>query len=332
MRFYIDTPSIKIHRLSENDDFQIDFDINKDGFVAKLKIRLDPNSVYWDTFGEEDEQSPISFDKLIISLSTDLDVSNNEFLENAYFAVTEYLTILFRYIQIELGQYWADIGQIQDWSLYTFIEKTNAKWVIGDAEKEVGFPIGGFSKEKRNILFASRQRQYPDWSDGLDGKQTLSLKAWIEEHKPVDLERQLLAESKRLLSRGDYKSSSVLAITVLERPLEEFIKKRCKSKGISKKTLDTYDKNHFVGDYLKLLLPLVLEPNELTEWVDNWLKSAKHWFAGKFSGNQIIEWAVEFNKARNDAVHRGITPAFETVDKGIFAIEAIYEFVIDAIK
>lgn len=323
MRFYIDTPSIKIHQLSEKDDFQIDFDINRDGFVAKLKIRLDPDSVYWDTFGEEDEQSPISFDKLIVSLSTELDISSTEFLENAYFVVTEYLTILFRYIQIELGQYLVDIGSIPDWNLPTFLYKTNAKWVVEEIEKKVLIPLGGFSK-KSNILFADKERQYPDWSsDGLDMKQVPIIKTWVEEHKPIELEKQLLAESKRLLSHGDYKSSSVSAITALERPLEVFVKKRCKNKGISKNTLDNYDKNHYVGDYLKLLLPLVLEPDELTKW----LRSSKRWHTEKLNGNQIIEWAIDLNKVRNGAVHEGKTPEFEIVDKGIFAVEAIYEFV-----
>jgi len=323
MRFYIDTPSIKFHRQSENGDFQIDFDLNRDGFVAKLKVRLDPNSVEWGTVGDEDEQYPISFDKLIISLSTELEISSHEFLENAYFAVTEHLTILFRYIQIELGQYWVDIGTIPDWNLYAFIYKTNAKWVVEGIEKKVIIPLGGFSK-KSSILFADKERQYPDWcSDGLDMKQVPIIKNWVEEHKPIELEKQLIAESKRLLLRGDYKSSSVFAITALERPLEAFVKKRCKNKGISKKSLDNYDKNHYVSDYLKLLLPLVLEPNELTKW----LRSSKRRYTEKLNDNEIIEWAIDLNKVRNGAVHEGKTPEFETIDKGIFAVEVIYEFV-----
>ena len=315
MRFYIDTPPIDIQQLSEKDDFQIEIDLHKNDFVARLNIGLDPKSIEWDTH-DGDDVFPRNFNRLIMSLSTESEVSYTKFLENAYFVVIEYLDIFFRFIQIKLGQYWVDIGSIPDWDLFIFLDKTNAKQIVGGREENIGIPIGGYSKK---IIFSPKRRRYPDWSDGLDVKQAPNIKTWIGEYKTVPLEQQLLADSKRLLLHNDYKSSSVQAMTALEGPLEAFVKARCKSKGIAKKS----DK---VAYNLKLF-PSTLEPNELTEWLDNWLESDKHWFAGKFNGDQIIDWARELNTKRNKAVHEGKTPDFDTLDKGIFAVEAIYNFV-----
>ncbi|MDL1910827.1 hypothetical protein FBQ81_09065 [Chloroflexi bacterium CFX6] len=318
--FYIDTPPIHIGQLSEEDDFQINFDLKKDDFVGVLTIRLDPAHIEWDNHDEE--YFPTECNRLIVSVTTELDITEPIFIENIYFLVIEYLTIFFNYLQTELGQYWVDVGSIQDWDLITFLGKTIASHVEYDGLEKFGVPIGGYSKKKK-ILFSAKRRIYPEKSNGLNVKHISDIRLWFEQRKEPALPRLLLANAKRSLLHGDRKSSSILAITALEQPLEKFIKERCKAKGISKNTLETYDKNHFIADYLKLLLPLVLEPNELTEW----LQSSNHRYKINISGNQIIEWAVEFNKARNDAVHRGITPIFETVDKGIFAIETIYEFV-----
>ena len=321
--FYIDIPPIHINQLSEKDDFQIDFDLRSDDFVGVLRIRLDPDHIEWDNPDPDEEiYLPIECNRLIISITTELDITEPIFIEHTYFSVIEYLTIFFNYLQTELGQYWVDVGPIRDWDLMTFLGKTIATRVVYDGEGKFGIPIGGYSKKKK-ILFSPRRRIYPEKSSGLDVKHIPEIKSWFEQHKEPNLSKHLLANSKRSLLHGDYKTSSILAITALERPLEDFIKERCKSKGISKNTLDSYDKNHFIGDYLKLLLPLILEQNELAEW----LRSSKDWYTKKLNGNQIIEWAVEFNKARNDAVHRGMTPTFEIVDRGIFAVEALYEFV-----
>ena len=320
---YIDTPPIDINQLSGKDDFQIDLELETDDFVGTLKIRLDSDSIEWDTHNGED-YFPISCNRLIVSVKTDLDVSEAQFLENTYFLVIEYLTIFINYLKTELGQYWVDVGLIRDWDLLTFLDKTISKQIVVDEGQKISIPIGGYRKK---IVFSPRRRKYPEKFIGLDVRKIQDIKSWLDEHKEPELAKLLLADSKRLLLHSDYKSSSVFAITAIERSLEEFIKNRCKAKGISKNTLDTYDKNHYISDYLKLLLPLVLEPNELTNWLETWLESSLHWHGGKFNSNQIIEWAIQLNQARNEAVHKGITPEFETIDKGIFAVEVLYEFV-----
>lgn len=327
MRFYIDTPPIKIHQLSEKDDLQIDFGLKSDDFVGVLSIKLDPDFIQWDNPApDEEDYFPTECNRLIVSVTTEHDIAESLFIENTYFSVIEYLTILFNYIQTELGQYWVDVGPIRDWDLYTFLSKTISSHVIYyKGEGKFGMPIGGYSK-KRKILFSAKQRRYPEKFSGLDVKQIPDIKSWFEQHKEPELSKTLLANSKRLLLHGDRKSSSILAITALEPQFEEFIKGRCRAKGISNNILNEWDKNHFIGDYLKLLLPLVLESNELTKWLKEWLESAMQWYVGTFDENQIIEWAIKLNKARNDAVHKGITPEFDTLDKGIFAVEALYEF------
>jgi hypothetical protein len=313
IRFCIDMPSIKISRLSENHDFQIDFEIKKDDFVGVLKFNLDPDSIEWDL--DEDGEVPRSFSRLIVSLSTKLEISRIKLLENAYFLVLEYLDFFIQYIQIELGQYWVDIGPIKDWSMYTFLSKTKAKLFIEGREENIGIPFGGRNKK---IAYSQKRRRLPDWSDVLDIKQVPNIKTWIEQYKPVVLEKQLLADSKRLLLHGDYKLSSVLAMTALEGPLKAFVKARCKSKGTAKKS-------NGVANNLNLF-PSTLEPNELTEWLDLWVEETKQWHVNKFKDAQIINWAIELNQARNKTVHEGITPDFDTLDKGIFAVEALYEF------
>ena len=322
--FYIDTPPIHINRLSEKDDFQIEFDLRSDGFVGVLRISIDPNHIEWDN-PDEGEYFPTECNRLIVAVTTELDITEPLFLENTYFSVIEYLTIFFNYLQTELGQYWVDVGPIRDWDLITFLDKTIARQVVPEGEEKIGIPIGGYSKKKK-ILFSAKRRTFPEKSSGLDVKHISDIKSWFEQHKEPDLARLLLANAKRSLLHGDRKSSSILAITALERQLEEFVKGRCRAKGISNNTLNEWDKNHFVGDYLKLLLPLVLETHELTNWLEEWLESSMNWHIGTFDENQIIEWAIKLNKARNDAVHKGITPEFDILDKGIFAVEALYEF------
>ena len=322
MRFYIDTPPIEISQLSENNDFQMDFDLIKDEFVGVVTINLDPDSIEWD-FYDEHVAFPKSFNKLIITLSvtTKTDISSTQLLEIAYFSIIDVLETFFEYIQVELGQYWVDIGFIQDWGLFMFLNKTKAKWIIDNEEIDAGVTVG--AKFDKVQLF-SKSRKYPEYSTGLDVKQIPDIKSWHKQNGS-NLSKHLLADAKRLFFHGDYKSSSILAITVLEQTLEKFIKERCKSKGISNNTLSAFDKSHYIGDYLKLLLPLVLKKNELSEWLTKWAKS-KEWYRFEYNGDQVIEWAIKLNQARNDAVHEGETPRFETLDKGIFAVEALYEF------
>jgi len=200
------------------------------------------------------------------------------------------------------------------------LEKTVKKQSFAEEEGRILIPIGGYS-EKRQILFSPKRRTYPENSKGLDVKQIPEIKSWFEEHKVPDLSMLLLATSKRLLLQGDYRLSSILAITALEAPLKVFIKKRCKIKKISR-NCETVSCN------LNKLYS-ILESNELTDWVQKWL--GPHWDGDTVSGNQIISCTIEFNKKRNDAIHEGIMPDFDAVDQGIFVVEALCAFIKKAI-
>lgn len=313
---YIDTPPIDINQLSEKDDFQIDFDLKTDDFVGKLKIRLDPEAIEWDTHDGEDF-FPRSCSRLIVSVTTELDIPEAQFLENTYFLVIGYLTILFNYLQTELGQYWVDVGPIRDWDLLTFLDKTISRRIEADNKEKITIPIGGYSKKKK-ILFSPRRRTYPEKSSGLDASQIPDIKSWFEQHKKPELAVILLANSKRLLLHNDRRLSSIVAITALEGPLEAFVEQRCKIKGM-RKVGDT------IGHNLQQLTS-ILDANELTDWLERWLESSMQWHAGTFDGNQVINWAINLKNVRNDAVHEGKCPDFDTLDKGIFAVEALYEF------
>ncbi len=312
---FIDTSPIGINQLSENNDFQLDFDLRTEDFVGTLIIALDPDGIEWDTHDGED-LFPRSCNRLIVSVTTELEISEVQFLENAYFLVIEYLIIFFNYLQIELGQYWVDVGSIRDWDLLTFLDKTIARRTVMNREEKIRIPVGGFRKR---IAFSPKRRSYPEKSSGLDVKQIPHIKDWFEQYKGVDLPKLLLATSKRSLLHSDYGSSSVLAITALEGPLESFVKERCKIMGLQRK-------GDSVG-YNLSILPSILKTDELTDWLEEWLESYMNWHAGTFDSNQVIHWAVKLNRERNEAVHEGKTPDFETLDKGIFAVEAIYEFI-----
>src|SRR5688500_13110582 len=164
--FYLDIPPIRINQLSDRDDFQIDFDLKKDDFFGILNIRLDPDYIEWDSHDGE-EFFPTECSRLIVSVTTELEISESQFLEDTYFLVAEYLNILFSYLQVELGQYWVDIGSILDWGLITFLDKTIPRRVVSDGEEKIGIPIGGYSKKKK-ILFSPKRRTYPEKSSGLD--------------------------------------------------------------------------------------------------------------------------------------------------------------------
>lgn len=316
MRFYVDTPQIDIQRLSENNDFQISFDVKEDDFTAKLNIRLDPRSIEEDT-NDGDDYFPRSFNRLIFSLSTEIDIDQTNFLEKAYFLVREYLGNFFDFVQVELGQYWVDIGPVRDWDLSTFVNRTSAKIVSEDKESDVLIPFG----LNKKIRLLPKRRRYPEKSNGIDIRQTQDIQHWLEENKSPDLVTHLLANAKRLLLQGDYRSSSILAITALEEPLKRFVDERYAKKGIKPKP-----KPRFVGHYLNLF-PNILEIDELTKWLSSWMES-RNWSAYQINGIQVIDWATELNRKRSGTVHNKEKPAeFETLDKGIFAVEAIIEFV-----
>jgi hypothetical protein len=314
--FYIDTPPINIGQLSDKDDFQINFDLKKDDFIGMLKIRLDPDYMEWDSHDGE-EYFPRDCNRLIFLVTTELEISEAQFLENTYSLVKKYLNIFFNYLQIELGQYWVDVGPIPDWGLLTLLDKTVARRVVADGEEKLSLPLGGY---RNKVDFSPKRRVFPEKSSGLDVKQIQHIKSWFEELKEPEPAKLLLTKAKRLLIQGELRSSSIYAISALEKPLKGFVDERCAKMGIEPKP-----KPRFVGHYLNLF-PDVLETDELTKWLNTWMESRNR-FAYQIDGAQIVDWAKELNQKRSGTVHNEEDPPnFETIDKGIFAVEAIIEF------
>jgi hypothetical protein len=75
------------------------------------------------------------------------------------------------------------------------------------------------------------------------------------------------------------------------------------------------------------ILTSILNTNELTSWLEEWLESIMHWHISTIDDKHVVKWAIELNRARNAAVHEGELPKYDTLDKGIFAVEAIHDFV-----
>jgi hypothetical protein len=136
---------------------------------------------------------------------------------------------------------------------------------------------------------------------------------------------RLLADARKHLYQGDRRAAAIEAVTAMEASLEPFIRRRCRDKGVTSSALDNYDKTHFIGDYLKLLLPLILAPGELQAYLATRLKEV-YCVPYAVQEENILEWCVELNRVRNDAVHRGLDPAFEAVDKGLFAADLLVAF------
>lgn len=322
MRFYIKTPDIDIGGLSENSEFEISHEIKREKIDGVVNIQLDPESILWG-WHDEDTEYPQSCDQLIVSFIgiANADLSELDFLEIVYFVIADVLENFFDYLQINLGQYWVDVGFIRDWGLSTFLLNTNAKWVIEDEEKDISpFTIASAP---------SKFREYPEYSAGLGIKQIFDLESHLVENK-FDFSQRLFANAKRQFVHGDYMLSSILAITALEPTLEKFVKNKCVARGISKNTISSYEHNHYISDYLKILLPLALEKDELSEWLKK--EFALHNWGDSYNQNQILEWAVKLNQARNKAVHEGKKPDYETLDRGIFAAEVLYEFAKESIS
>lgn len=99
------------------------------------------------------------------------------------------------------------------------------------------------------------------------------ISAWNPPEPIRYLPLSLLADARKHLALGDRRAASIEAVTAIESVLEPFIKDRCRAKGVSNNTLNNYDKSHFIGDYLKLLLPLILDGDELQKFLDDHIQS-----------------------------------------------------------
>lgn len=299
MRFYIETPYIEIYSLPENDRLKIDYEVKKSDFVGVVNINFAKESIRWGCY--EGDEYPVSFNRLIITLIETLEkgTSDFDFLKAAHFVIIDVLETFFDYIQIELGQYWVDIGFMRDWDLPMFVDKTNPTWIVDGEEKSIdSFLIAGL---------IPKYREYPESFTKLETKHILDIQSHFEQ-KDFTLSQRLLAQAKRAFFHNDYMASSTLAITALEGPLKTFVKKKGVNAGLKK-------------------LPSLINKNELGESIKNWVELSLYRRVNELHENSVIIWAKELYKARNAAVHEGQTPEFDTLDKGIFAIEAILKFI-----
>ena len=327
----ITVPPIRLSLDPEDFPPKYEFNVEDGDFSGDLSIQLDPDKTEWEDHDEIDPQTgdvvtvetvPSTCSGIVVSLESDSDVTATHFLEYAYLFVTKQVSGFLDYIRNELGQYWVDIGPIQQWGLIAFVFQTNAKWITEEGEKRIGIPIGGYQKK---IPLSHKDRAYPDPSKFLKKDNQEPIRKWIVDDNEVPLEQSLLNDARRHLKSSDYRTSSVEAITALEGPIYEFVKQRCQSMGISNNSLKDYRRSHFIADHLKILFPLVLEPDELTKWLKEWMKSELR-LPYLVGGEDVLAWAIDLNSERNHAVHRGQTPEFDTLDKGLFAVQALVEF------
>jgi hypothetical protein len=113
----------------------------------------------------------------------------------------------------------------------------------------------------------------------------------------------------------------------LEVKLIKFVENRVKKKGVS-------DKAGRLGidRYLKLLLPLVLEKDEIDIWLNKHLPTQSSKSENqKIDSNIVIRRCIDLNELRNKVVHKGEVPSekIAIIERGIVAIELFIDFIRD---
>lgn len=341
LRLRFDIPAIALESWAPSETDSINLAFDEESLRGTISLNLPSDSIgkewEFDERGQPLFERPIACSQLEVRIEADwgADWAENE----ARFKVAQRLTdrcvnTLLSYLAAKFGQYWVGSLPIREWSLRYFLKAGNALWVDESGES----PVLG----QKDALFA-----YPPFRDVWESSLALGSARWKElgyaiesEHEP-ELSRSLMASAKRYFENGEYRAAVVEAVTALEVALSPLIRQRCKEKGISHRKFKDVSRDFGVATYLKVLLPLVADDQELEAWrltrrgrlADSLapLPSA----AQDFEGAASIEACIDLNKTRNTIVHEGWIPAqekdFRDIRRGIRAADWLVDFAADAI-
>lgn len=252
-------------------------------------------------------------------------VTEEEFAEVAQQLTDEYLNRMLSYVRAELQQYWVNLTPIAKRKANDFLRHARAKWIdeLGESTKAyraVGIGIRPLIPGSDNFYDHCVELDEIKWQD---------IRAYIR-HKEDNytLSKTLLANAKQHFERGQYRVAVVEALSALEVALFPFVKERCERRGISRTKLKDVDDKLTMSVHLKVLLSLVLDKDELDDWLNRRMPGAPEGNGRK--GEDMIGACIHLNKFRNKIVHEGRMPEahdIERIKQGIAAAEGLLDFI-----
>lgn len=339
LRFDIPDIALDSWAPSEADSITLAFD--EDGLSGTISLNLPSDAV--GTVPEPDEhgqplyERPIACGQLGVRIEADwgTDWTENEPRLKAAKRVTgRYMKALLSYLAVQLGQYWVGSMPVHEWRLTDFLKMGNALWL----EEPVQRPV---LTQMQSILALPPLGGFLESSLPLGPRQWKELGQVIEGEREPQLSRSLMASAKRYFDSGDYRAAVVEAVTALELALSPLIRRRCNKRGISHNRFKEVSRDFGVAAYLKVLLPLVTDDQELEGWrLARRVRLAQSLVPVRaqehdFEGPASIEACIDLNKIRNSIVHEGWIPAeekdFKDIRRGIRAADWLVGFAADAI-
>lgn len=341
LRLRFDIPDIALDNWAPREADTIDLAFDEEGLRGTISLDVPSESVEtewaFDERGQPLVEYPIACSQLEVRIEADwgTDWAENEpCLEVAQQLTDRCVTRVLWHLAVQFGQYWVGSLPIREWSLRYFLIAGNALWLDESGES----PVLG----EKDAMFA-----FPPFRDVWESSLALSRARWKElghamegEHEP-EPSRSLMANAKRHFGNGEYRAAVVEAVAALEVGLSPLIRQRCKKKGISHRKFKDVSRDFGVATYLKVLLPLVADHQELEAWrltrrgrlADSLvpLPSAPQ----EFEGAASIEACIDLNGIRNNIVHEGWIPAggkdLRDIRRGIRGADWLVDFAAGAI-
>jgi hypothetical protein len=344
VQLHINLPRISLQSWLPSDEQKLVFPYQQKGVSGTVSLYLDTDQVEWDIDEVRDPQTdeswkrekPVFCHGIVITVTgrydpkpepplasgkrRDLftsryDNADLEFLCVVHSLALHYAQRFVSFVAIILGQYWVDLGLLSTWEMWRFFEETKAKWIDGDKESGVAIGMAQLDRLEWNTPRFT-------WTADISASHWNDVRSWLSTKVEPTLARRLLQNAKRHFDLGEYDIAAIETITALEKGVEEFVRQRCQDHGISKTRLDGLLRDKYIAVYLKLFLPLVLEPGELKRWLIGHSDVQSN-----FTEEQILEKCIALNSARNALVHEGEPILRELVDDGINAAESLLSFI-----
>jgi len=336
VKFHIKTPRIQIDSDLDDWDRSLKFPFRHGDVEGVVSLCLDPDEYEMGYHSEDEQESffPIACGGVIVYVNgrSENEFARPYFLEIAHKLAVEYMSKFVTYLATQLGQYWIDLGRMPELKLAHFLDQTKAKWIDGKNESSVLFD-GGRDGETHQwaIISESEKSDFYYRADSLDEKHWNGFYLYVSDERfASDLTKTLIANAKRYYEMGDYGMAAVQAVTALDVSVEPFVEQRCKLRNISGRQFK--ESQRFLAEYLKVLLPLVLQENEIGRWIGiKYPGSVTKSEMPKWTGEVVLESCIVINSIRNAVAHRG---KFEKtnipkVHQGIEAAELLLEFMIE---
>lgn len=290
---------------------QLKFEYREGGVEGTIALNLDfMQMTDWDSVFDESGKLvtnvPLACRRILVIIDAECNerVTEMEFLKTAQRLTDRYVNKMLSYVRVELSQHWVTPLSISEWGVRHFLYQGLAELY------EDGRPVDLLDR----IMVWDRtqgDRSFDDRGAALYKSRREAVRAFIQEGGDPPPERELIASAKQHFVTSEYRVAAVEGVSALELGLEQFVRKRCKERRISRKYRDVSGE-FGVSVLLKLLLPLELSDKEL----------------GCCRG--LINRCDKLRKVRNKVVHDGSSPnqrEINDIRQGIKAAEDLLDFI-----